>query len=76
MLQTAWKRIIYIVLMHGEKAKDSSRTTARELQKIVESRSQKTVKKKKKGQTAPTSPRVAWEGFKKNDPRSSNNKLQ
>ncbi len=61
--------------MHGEKAKDSSRTTAGELQKIVESRSQKTVKKKN-GQTAPTSPRVVWEGFKKNDPRSSNNKLQ
>ncbi len=32
--------------------------------------------KKKNGQTAPTSPRVVWEGFKKNDPRSSNNKLQ
>ncbi len=30
----------------------------------------------KNGQTAPTSPRVVWEGFKKNDPRSSKNKLQ
>ncbi len=49
-------------------AKDSSRTTAGELQKIVESRGQKT---KKKLSTAPTSPHVVWEGFKKNSPSSS-----
>ncbi len=55
-------------------AKDSSRTTAGELQKIVESRGQKTVKKN--CQTAPTSPHVVREGFKKNYPSSSKNKLQ
>jgi len=41
-------------------AKDSPRTTAGELQKIVESRGQKT-----------TSPHVVWEGFKKKYPSSS-----
>ncbi len=55
-------------------AKDSPKTTAGELQKIVESRVKKTLKKKY--QTAPTSPRVAWEGFKKNVTCSSKNKLQ
>ncbi len=30
----------------------------------------------KKYQTAPTSPHVVWEGFKKNSPHSSKNKLQ
>ncbi len=45
-------------------AKDSSRTTSGELQKIVESRGQQTLK------TAPTS-HVVWEGFKKNYPSSS-----
>ncbi len=47
-------------------AKDSPRTTAGELQKIVESWGQKTLKKK----------HVVWEGFKKNSPRSSKNNLQ
>ncbi len=55
-------------------AKDSPRTTAGELQKIVESRGQKTLKIN--CQTAPTSPRVVQEGFKKNSPSSSKNKLQ
>ncbi len=55
-------------------AKYSPRTTAGELQKIVESRGQKTFKKN--GQTAPTSPHVVWEGFKKNSPSSSKNNLQ
>ncbi len=55
-------------------AKDSPRTTAGELQKIVESRGQKTYKKN--GQTAPTSPNVVREGFKKNSPHSSKNNLQ
>ncbi len=55
-------------------AKDSSRTTAGELQKIVESRGQKSVKKN--SQTAPTSPHVVWEGFNKNSPTSSKNNLQ
>ncbi len=55
-------------------AKDASRTTAGELQKIVEFRGQKTFKKN--CQTAPTSPHVVWEGFKKNSPSSSKNKLQ
>ncbi len=50
-------------------AKDSPRTTAGELQKIVESLGQKTL-------TAPTSPHVVWEGFNKNYPSSSKNKLQ
>ncbi len=54
-------------------AKDSSRTTAGKLQKIVESRGQKTLKN---CQTAPTSPHVVREGFKKNSPHSSKNKLQ
>ncbi len=53
-------------------AKDSPRTTAGELQKIVESRGQKTLKKN--SQTAPTSPHVVWEGFKKNSPSSSKKK--
>ncbi len=44
-------------------AKDSSRITAGELQKKVEFRRQKTFKKK--DQTAPTSPHVVREGFKK-----------
>ncbi len=55
-------------------AKESPRTTAGELQKIVESRGQKTLNKN--SQTAPTSPHVVWEGFKKNYPSSSKNKLQ
>ncbi len=41
--------------------------------KIVESRGQKTVKN---CQTAPTSPHVVREGFKKNYPSSSKNKLK
>ncbi len=45
-------------------AKDSSKITAGELQKIVESRGQKNFKKNYY-QTAPTSPHVVWEGFKK-----------
>ncbi len=54
--------------------KDSPRITAGELQKIVESQGQKILKKN--CQTVPTSPHVVWEGFKKNSPRSSKNKLQ
>ncbi len=46
-------------------SKDSPRTTAGEFQKIVESRGQKN------GQTAPISPHIVWESFKKNDPSSS-----
>ncbi len=55
-------------------AKDSQRNTAGELQKIVESRGHKTFTKK--CQTAPTSPHVIWEGFKKNYTLSSKNNLQ
>ncbi len=55
-------------------AKDSPRTTAGELQKIVEARGQKTFLRN--CQTAPTSLHVIWEGFKKNSPNSSKNKLQ
>ncbi len=55
-------------------AKDSPRTTAGEYQKTVESRGQKIFKQN--CQTAPTSPHVVWEGFKKNSPHSSKNKLQ
>ncbi len=55
-------------------AKDSPRITAGELQKIVESRGQKTLKRN--CQTAPTSPHVVREGFKKNSPQSSKNNLQ
>ncbi len=57
--------------------KDSPRITAGELQRLVESWGQKP-----KNiyiyiyQTAPTSSHVVWEGFKKNSPRSSKNKLQ
>ncbi len=54
-------------------AKDSSRITAGELQNIVESWGQKP---KKKNQTSPKSPHVVREGFKKNCPHSSKNKLQ
>ncbi len=53
-------------------AKDSPRTTAGELQKMVESRGQKTLKTN--CQTAPTSPHVVWEDFKKNYPGSSKKK--
>ncbi len=49
--------------------KDSPRSTAGELQKIVASLGQK-------NQTAPTLPHVVREGFKKNCPSSSKNKLQ
>ncbi len=52
-------------------AKDSPRTTAGELQKIVESRGQKTFKKIVKQHL-----HVVREGFKKNYPCSSENKLQ
>ncbi len=55
-------------------AKDSPRITAVELQNIVESQGQKTLEKN--CQTVPTSPHVVWEGFKKNSPSSSKNKLQ
>ncbi len=54
-------------------AKDSPRITAGELQRLVESWGQKP---KKKNQTSPKSPHVVWEGFKKNCPHSSKNKLQ
>ncbi len=54
--------------------KDSPRTTAGKFQNIVESLGQKTFKKN--CQTALTSPHVVWEGFKKNYPSSSKNKLQ
>ncbi len=53
-------------------AKDSLRTTAGELQKIVESQGQKTLKKN----CQTTSPHAVRESFKKNSPCSSNNKLQ
>ncbi len=56
-------------------AKDSPRITAGELQRLVESWGQKP-KKKKKNQTSPISPHVVREGFKKNCPHSSKNKLQ
>ncbi len=49
--------------------KDSPRITAGELQLLVESWGQKANKK-----TAPTSPRVIWEGFKKNYSGSSKTK--
>ncbi len=55
-------------------AKDSPRITAGELQRLVESWGQKP--KKKKNQTSPKSPHVVREGFKKNCPHSSKNKLQ
>ncbi len=51
-------------------AKDSPRTTAGELQKIVESRGQKTFRKLSNS-TYTTSPHVVWEDFKKNSPHSS-----
>ncbi len=54
-------------------AKDSSRITAGELQKIVESRGQKTKKIIVKQHLHH---HVVWEGFKKNSPHSSKNNLQ
>ncbi len=54
-------------------AKDSPRTTAGDLQKIVKSSGSENLKKN--CQTSPTSLHV-WEGFKKNYPSSSKNKLQ
>ncbi len=56
--------------------KDTPRTAAGELQKIVESRGQKTLKKIVKQHLHQTSPHVVWEGFKKNSPHSSKNNLQ
>jgi len=47
--------------------KDSPRITDGELLRLVESWGQKAYKT--------TSPNVVWEGFKKNPPRSSKNKL-
>ncbi len=55
-------------------SKDFSRITAGELQRLVGSWGQKP--KQIYIKQAPTSPRVVWEGFKKNDPRSSKNNLQ
>ncbi len=55
-------------------AKDSPRITAGELQRLVESWGQKP--KKNIYQTAPKSPHVVREGFKKKSPHSSKNKLQ
>ncbi len=55
-------------------AKDSLRITAGELQRLVESWGQKPKKQTKK--TSPISPHVVREGFKKNSPHSSKNKLQ
>ncbi len=55
-------------------AKDSPRITAGELQRLVESWGQKP--KKNIYQTSPISPHVVQEGFKKNSPHSSKNKLQ
>ncbi len=55
-------------------AKDSPRTTAGELQKIVESRGQKTVKKKLSNSPYSPAPHVVREGFKKNSPCSSKKK--
>ncbi len=54
-------------------AKDSQRITAGELQRLVESWGQKSPPPPKK-KTAPTSPHVVREGFKKNFPGSSKNK--
>ncbi len=55
-------------------AKDSPRITAGELQRLVESWGQKP--KIYIYQTSPTSAHVVREGFKKNAPHSSKNKLQ
>ncbi len=55
-------------------AKDSPRTTAGELQRLVESWGQKAKKKKKSN--IPYITTCVWEGFKKNYPCSSKNKLQ
>ncbi len=54
-------------------AKNSPRTTAGELQKIVDSRGQNTLKKMS---NIPYITHVVWEGFKKNSPSSSKNNLQ
>ncbi len=54
--------------------KDSPRTTAEELQKIVVSGPEN--RKTKKSNSPYTSPNIVWEGSKKNDPSSSENKLQ
>ena len=53
--------------------KDSPRITAGELQRLVESRVSESLKKY---QTAPTSPQVVREGFKKNPLLSFRNNLQ
>ncbi len=57
-------------------AKDSPRITAVELQNIVESRCQKTLEQNCQTVQSLHPPHVVWEGFKKNSPSSSKNKLQ
>ncbi len=57
-------------------AKDSPRTTAGEVKKIVESWHLKTKLKTKKIVKQHLHHHVVWEGFNKNDPSSSKNKLQ
>jgi len=52
-------------------AKDSPKITGGEFQRLLESWGSESLY-----QTTPTSPPIVWEGFKKNPPRSSKNKLQ
>ncbi len=77
--KSAWKRTcVYIVLMHAEEeslsdqrlSKDHSWRIA-EISWVLGSETWKNIY-----QTAPTSPHVVREGFKKNCPYSSKNKLQ
>ncbi len=67
----------YIILLHGEEESLSGQRLSKDHSwRIAEMLSLGIRKPKKKYQTAPTSPRIVREGFKKSSPCSSKNKLK